>query len=504
MMRVGYGLRTLVFGLGIVMLALVPPAQAQEADAADSIDEPARFEVTRQALVNGRTLSYTVVAGETFLKSDDGVPEASIFSVAYTLDGVDDPRTRPLTFVFNGGPGSASLWLHMGVFGPRRIDVPSDGEGAGAPPYDIVDNPYSLLDVTDLVFIDPVGTGYSRALGDQNPEVYWGLHEDAASIADFIRLYITETGRWNSPRYVAGESYGTTRAAQLVHELTRSYNRVDLNGVLLISTILDFQHNRFRGGNIMPHVGFLPTYAATAWYHDKVENKPERLEDFLDEARAFAGNEYLLALYRGSRMDEAERAAVIERLSYFTGLSPVYLERTDLRIDAFRFMKEVLRDEGLSVGRFDSRYTGRDEDEAGERFDADPSAYGITGAYVTSILDYLTRELEVDMGRRYEVLSRQVNRAWEWGDDGTQRFVNTAPHLGRAMRENRDFRVFVANGYYDLATPFYPVETTMAANGIDPDRVTMAYYEAGHMMYVHEQSLRQLSEDMRLFIATGP
>jgi len=479
----------------------VMSAHAEEKAAPPEVGEPKVFTSTKSAVINDRRLSYTVTARETYLKDDEGKPKASIFSTAYTLNGVKNAKQRPLTFVFNGGPGSASLWLHMGVFGPRRIDVPAGSKGVGAPPYDIVDNPFSILDVTDLVFIDPVGTGWSRALGDTEAKDYWNLEADAASIAEFIRIYITENGRWNSPRYIAGESYGTTRAAQLVHELTRTYNRIDVNGVVLISTILDFQHARFREGNIMPYLGFLPTYAATAWYHDKVENKPERLEDFVEQARQFALNDYALALLKGERLGAREKASVRKKLARFSGLSEAYLKRTDLKIHAFRYMKELLRDRGQTIGRFDSRYTGKDRDDAGETFEDDPSAYRVFGAFVTSVHDYLTRELNVDIERKYEVLSFDVNRAWEWGPSGTQSFVNTAPYLGKAMRENSDFRVFIANGYYDLATPFHAVETTINHNGIDPKRVTMAYYEAGHMMYVHDKSLKKLVDDVRAFIS---
>ncbi|MFP3943554.1 MAG: S10 family peptidase [Alphaproteobacteria bacterium] len=495
------GLATvLAFG---ALAPVVPGAGAAAAAEKSETPEPRSFTQKKSAVINDRRLSYTVTAGETFLKDGKGEPEASIFSIAYTLDGVNDRKNRPVTFVFNGGPGSASLWLHMGVFGPRRIDVPPGPDGVGAPPYDIVDNPFSILDVTDLVFIDPVGTGFSRALGNTEAKDYWGLEEDAASVAEFIRVYITENERWNSPRYIAGESYGTTRAAQLVHELTRTYNRIDVNGVILISAILDFQHARFRDGNIMPYLAFLPTYAATAWYHDKVENKPERLTDFIEEARQFALNDYARALLKGKRLSDAERAEVRRKLARYSGLSETYLEQTELKPSAFRYMKELLREEGQTVGRFDSRYTGEDADDAGETFENDPSAYRVFGAFVTAVHDYLTRELKVDFERKYEVLSFEVNRNWEWGPAGTQTYVNTAPHLGRAMRENTEFRVFVANGIYDLATPFHAVETTINHNGIDPERVTMEYYEAGHMMYVHDTSLKKMVDDVRAFIKDG-
>ena len=467
-------------------------------------DEPRTFAKSFTGRFNDERIAYTVTAGETFLKDDDGEPTASIFTVAYTRDGVDDPATRPVSFVFNGGPGSASLWLHMGVFGPKRVVVPSDGNDAGAAPYTIEDNPLSILDVTDMVFIDPVGTGYSRPLGDAKGKDFWGLREDAESIAEFIRLYLTKNGRWNSPKYVAGESYGTTRAAQLVNELQRTFTGVALNGVILISAILDFHTAEFAMGNPLPYVSFLPTYAATAWYHDLVDNKPVRLEDFVTEARQFALNEYSVALLKGSRLTAAERENIVRKLARYTGLDETYIRQTELQIGAFRFMKQLLRDQGLTVGRFDSRYTGEDYDDAGEFFDNDASAYGIDAAYVAAVNDYLTRTLEVDFEQRYKILDSEPGRNWNWStrERGWPSYVNVAPHLGRGMRENKDLRAFIANGYYDLATPFFATENSVAANGIDPDRVVMAYYEAGHMMYTHAPSLEKLASDVRAFIAT--
>ena len=466
-------------------------------------DEPQTFIKSFSGRFNDQRIAYTVTAGETFLKDDDGEPTASIFTVAYTKDEEDDPTTRPVTFVFNGGPGSASLWLHMGVFGPKRVVVPSDGSDAGAAPYNIEDNPLSILDVTDMVFIDPVGTGYSRTLGDTEGKEFWGLREDARSIAEFIRLYLTQNGRWNSPKYVAGESYGTTRAAQLVNELQRTFTGVALNGVIMISAILDFHTAAFAMGNSLPYVSFLPTYAATAWFHDTVENKPARLEDFVEEARNFALNEYSVALLKGSRLTEAERENVVRRLARYTGLDETYVRQTEMQIGAFRFMKQLLRDRGLTVGRFDSRYTGEDYDDAGEFFDNDASAYGVDAAFVAAVNDYLTRVLEVEFEQRYKILDGEPGRNWNWSTSsrGWPTYVNVAPHLGQGMRENKDLRAFFANGYYDLATPFFATENTVATNGIDTDRVVMAYYEAGHMMYTHAPSLEKLARDVRDFIA---
>ena len=480
-------------------------APEEKPDAKDEKREPKRFARDFAGTFNGERINYVATAGETFLKNDKGENIASIFTVAYTRKDQPDPAKRPVTFVFNGGPGSASLWLHMGVFGPKRIVVPSDGQPAGAAPYPLEDNPHSLLDVTDLVFIDPVGTGYSTAMGKAKDAEFWGIKEDAESIASFIRQWITDAGRWNSPKYIAGESYGTTRAARLVQALQGDWNGIAVNGVLLISSILDFHTADFGKGNNLPYIGYLPTYAAAAWHHNRVSPKPESLPAFLDEARNFAINEYSVALLKGSKLTGADRQQVIAKLARYTGLSETYLEQTDLRVDAFRFMKQLLRDQSLVIGRFDARYTGRDYDDAGEFFENDPSGYGVDGAFVAAINDYLSRTLKVDFDRRYRILDGEPSRNWKWneGQGGWATHVNVAPHLGRAMRENPDFRVFVGNGYYDLATPFFSTELTMADNGIDPNRVTMKYYEAGHMMYTHEPSLLALAVDTRAFIKAG-
>lgn len=493
-----------------VLILFTAPVTAQdtsdskaEKKAETSDLEPKSFVKNFTGRFNDDRLAYTVTAEETFLKDDDGEPTASIFAVAYTKDDVDDPTTRPVTFVFNGGPGSASLWLHMGVFGPKRVVVPSDGGDAGAAPYRIEDNPLSILDATDMVFIDPVGTGYSKPLGETEGKAFWGLREDAQSIAEFIRLYLTKNGRWNSPKYVAGESYGTTRAAQLVNELQRTFTGVALNGVIMISAVLDFHNAEFAMGNTLPYVSFLPTYAATAWHHGLVNDTSKSLESFVDEAREFALGEYSVALLKGSRISEDEKNNIVVKLAQFTGLSETYIRQTNLKIRDFRFMKQLLRDRGLTVGRFDSRYTGEDLDDAGEYFDNDSSAYSIDAAYVAAVNDYLTRVLEVDFEKRYKILDGEPGRNWNWSANsrGWPSYVNVAPHLGRGMRENKDLRAFFANGYYDLATPFFATENSVAANGIDPDRVTMAYYEAGHMMYTHEPSLEKLARDVRAFIA---
>jgi len=498
---------------GIILgILLVFPGQigmAKEAEAAKKqaakIPKAESFVSQHSGKFNGTMVKYTVSAGDTHLKNDKGEAVANIFSVAYTKDGVKDSASRPLTFFFNGGPGSASLWLHMGVFGPKRVDVPSDAINAGAAPYSVIDNPLSLLDVTDLVFIDPVGTGFSKVIGKGDTKDFWGINEDARSVADFIRRYVSEHKRWNSPKYVGGESYGTTRTAALVKELQEGYNSMALNGVILVSSILDFQTTRFASGNHMPYVIYLPTYAATAWYHGKVDKTGTSLEAFLDEARDFATGEYAAALFKGNRITAEEEGRVLEKLHRFSGLSKKYLKQTRLKINNMRFMKELLRDEGKVVGRLDSRFVGVEEDDAGERFEADPSGYGISAAYTAAVNDYLTRDLKVKREDRYEVLSFKPGRKWNWKTERTR--SGSFPALGRyvskGQRQNKDLRVYVANGYYDMATPFFGTEWSMAQHGMDSNRVTMTYYEAGHMMYLHHPSLDKIAKTVRQFILDG-
>ena len=472
----------------------------QQAAQAEVKREPKTFTTSHSGTFNGTSVSYEAVAGETFLRGDDGAPTASIFSIAYLKTDVEDPTERPVTFLFNGGPGSASLWLHMGAFGPKRVAIPSDARDDGAPPYPLVDNPDALLDVTDIVFIDPVGTGFSHALGDKKDEDFWGVHQDAASVAQFIRQWISKHNRWNSPKYLGGESYGTLRSAAVAKELEGQYNDVALNGLILISTVLDMHHDVTDPGNDMAYVMLLPTMAATAWYHDALDPKPDDLAAFLDEARQFAAGPYLTALMQGNRLAADEREAMIGQLARFTGLSQGYLDDANMRVSLPRFMKELLRDRGKVVGRLDSRYIGEDIDDAGSRPETDPSFVAIDGAYTAAINHYMRADLDVAMDREYEVISG-LGAKWDWTVDNGSRFsYNLAPFIGSAMRHNTDLRVFNAAGYYDFATPFFSAEHSLTRNGVVPERITFKYYQAGHMMYVHEPSLDALLADVRQFI----
>lgn len=466
--------------------------------------EPRIFNSQGAISANGKTIRYKATAGETFIYDDKGAPTASIFSTTYIADGYADPKTRPVAFIFNGGPGSASLWLHMGVFGPKRVRLPEGPHDDGAAPFDIASNPQSILDVADLVFIDPVGTGWSRTLGEAKTEEFWGVSEDAQSIREFIRLWLVEHKRWNSPKFLMGESYGTTRSAALIDALESGWTDIAMNGIVLISSVLNFGLDATDPGNDIGYVGIFPSYAATGWYHGKVDKAKwgGDLEKFLDAARAFATDKYAPALLKGQLIAPADRQRIIAEMAAFTGLSSQYLDRSDLRVPLQRFMRELLRDKGLTVGRLDSRFTGAEPNGVGEDPDADPSAYGIDGAYTAAMLDYFGRDLKVDITDRYVTLGGV--RKWNWGTKdagGENSYVNVAPYVERAMRQNRDLRVFSANGYYDMATPFFGTELTLAQPAFDRSRLTIKYYEAGHMMYIHQASLEKLAADIRAFIA---
>lgn len=445
----------------------------------------------------GQRVAYTATVAEQVLKDDKGRPKAAIVTTAY----IAEPRNpnRPVTFLFNGGPGSASLWLQMGAFGPKRVAIPSDARDDGAPPYPILDNPDSILDVTDLVFIDPVGTGFSHAIGETDPKDYWGVTKDAKSVAQVIRQWLSENGRWNSPKYLGGESYGTTRSAAVVNELEGSYNDVALNGVILISTVLDFGAGAETEGAELGYITTLPSMAVTALYHGKATAASP--EAFAEEARQFAIGPYAAFLLKGQKAGAEERAAVRRELARFTGLSEAYLDDADLRVTSGRFYKELLRDRGLTVGRLDSRYTGKDYDNAGETPDNDPSFYGIDAGYTAAANAYFREQLGYQPDRQYVTIGGV--RDWDWKLEGgrdTNAYLNVTPYLGRALRENSGLRIFVGQGWYDFATPFFAAEYALTRTGIPQDRITYSYYDSGHMMYIRDQDRSKLSEDVRAFI----
>lgn len=461
-------------------------------------------------IINGHTLHYTATTGTIVLKEESEKDEkaegekakASIFFVAYTKDDVADVGKRPLTFAFNGGPGSSSVWLHLGLLGPRRVLM--NDTDITPPPYRLVDNEYSLLDITDLVFIDPVSTGFSRAVPGEKTKAFHNFTKDIESVGDFIRLYATRYQRWRSPKFLAGESYGTTRSAGLSGYLQERHGMY-LNGIMLISSILNFQTAYFTNGNDLPFILFLPTYTAAAWYHNCLETDLQAdLQATLAEVESFALGEYATALMQGNDLPASERQTIAAKLSRYTGLSAAYIERTNLRINIHRFTKELLRERGLTVGRLDTRFTGIDKDSAGETFEFDPSYAAIQGPYTATFNDYVRRDLTYENDLPYEIL-KPLYQSWRY-DTFENQFVEVAETMRQAMSVNPHLKVLVANGYYDLATPYLATRYTFSHLGLDAslqNNVEMTYYEAGHMMYVHEPSLVQLKADIARFIETA-
>lgn len=470
------------------------PRGPMSAASGPIVDKPQIVTTQHQGTFGGQTINYEATMREIILKAPDGTQRAAIVTTSY----VKQPRdpNRPVTFLWNGGPGSGSLWLHMGAFGPKRVAIPSDARDDGGPPYPIVDNPDALLDVTDIVFIDPVGTGWSRALGKTDPKEFWGVYKDARSIAETIRIWLNDNGRWNSPKFIGGESYGTTRSAAVAGELEGSYTDVALNGVILISTILDFTQDDDE--NEMNYVLSLPSMATTALYHHKTSAASPAA--IAEEARRFAIGPYATALMKGVNLPAAERASVRRQLAHFTGLSEEYLNRANLRVSQSRFYRELLRDKGLVVGRLDSRYTGKEVDNAGETPTNDPSFYGIDGGYNAAMNAYARDVLGWKTDRTYSAIGGVG--AWDWKQANGRESVyrNVAPHLSRAMRENSSLRVFVGQGWYDFATPFFGAELSLSRPGFDPSRITYKYYDSGHMMYVRDEDRHKLSADVREFI----
>ena len=457
--------------------------------------------------IKGKVIKYTVTAGTIVLKEETAdrekeaegeKPRAQIFFIAYAKDGVKDTSKRPLTFSFNGGPGSSSVWLHLGVLGPRRVLMHKDGE-LPPPPYKLTDNEFSILDETDLVFIDPMNTGYSRPVAGEKPKEWHGFKKDIESVGDFIRLYATRNNRWLSPKFLIGESYGTTRASGLAGYLQERHGMY-LNGLMLVSAVLDFTTIDFNVNNDLPYIMFLPGYTATAWYHNVLKpHKP--LQTWLTEAEAFALGDYANALHKGDSLTKEERAEIVKKVSYFTGISEQFIERSNLRINDQHYFKELLRERGLTVGRLDSRLIGRDRLGVTEKAEYDPLLTNIMGPYTAAFYDYIRRELKFESDLPYEILSGFVH-PWSYREFENQ-YVNVAETLRAAMMYNPYLKVFVANGYYDLGTPYFATEYTFNHLGLDEDRrknVTMEYYDAGHMMYIHIPSLKQMKTDLAKFI----
>jgi len=486
-----------------------PPSAAPAATAAQKPAAPAEKPkeppeekpvVTHHEIhVQGKVLKYTATAGMMPIKNAEGETDAHIFFMAYTLDS-PAPR-RPLMFSFNGGPGSASVWLHLGAIGPQRVKLHADGS-MPAPPFQLEDNQATWLDQTDLVFIDPVGTGYSRATKKELSKKFWGVRGDIESVSEFIRLFLTRYERWSSPLFLVGESYGTTRAAGLSGYLED--HGIALNGIILVSTVLNFETLEFTRGNDLPYVLYLPSYTATAWFHQKLPpDLQANLEKSIGEAEQWAGTDYAAALAKGDQLTPAERQEVIDRLARYTGLKKTYLDDANLRVGQGEFCKELLHDQKRTVGRLDSRFKGIDASGVSERPDYDPSEAAVRPPFTAAFNNYVRTELGYKSDSEYYILGGGIDfRQWEWGS-AVQGFPDVSSSLRSAMVKNPFLKVFVASGHFDLATPFFATQYTLHHLGLDPTligNISTGEYDAGHMMYISDDSLAKLHHDVSGFL----
>lgn len=443
--------------------------------------------------IDGNVIHYTATAGYLPVKDDKNKTIAHIFYIAYTKDDVADNHIRPITFAFNGGPGSASIWIHMGAVGPRRVALDDKGVSP-APPYHLEDNDNSWLDQTDLVFIDPIPTGYSRAEEGENVDQFHGYDNDLKSVGDFIRLYTTQYDRWSSPKFILGESYGTTRAAGLSGYLQKNYNMY-LNGIILVSSVLNFQTISFAPGNDQPYIFFLPTYATTAWYYKKLSPalQSKSLEDIANEVKAFAEGEYAHALFEGDNVSAEKKNEIIEKLHEYTSLPVDFIRRADMRIPAFRFFKMLLRDSGKVIGRYDSRFSGDDIDPLSGTMEYDPSDANISGSFVGAFNSYIRNELDFKTNVNYAAMTS----VWPWPYPQNS-YLDVAPTLHEAMIRNQYLHTWVVCGYYDLATPFAAAEYVVDHMRLTPgqkDRMQLTYYKAGHMVYISKNTISELHRD---------
>lgn len=482
----------------VVCLLLATLVSAQKAPESVNWNTQGLSVTQHQVKTDRETISYTATTGYMDMRDERDTLKANLFFIAYTKNGEPDPAKRPILFSFNGGPGSSSVWLHMGALGPKLVKMTEDGN-SHPPPYAYIDNPHTWLDKADLVFIDPMMTGYTRPAGRTPQGEFTGYDNDLRFVGDFIRLYISRYGRWSSPKFIAGESYGTTRAAGLSGYL-QSRHGLYVNGIILISAILDFGTVRADRGNDLPHALLLPTFAATSWYHKKLDPRYNNLQNLLKEVEAFASGPYQQALMKGDELPAEERKSVISKLQAYTGLDADYIDQANLRFNVGRFNKELLRKEKLTVGRLDSRITGQDYDHAGDSYDYDPSyERAIYGPYTAAINDYLRRELKFSSDLPYEILTGRV-RPWTNSQD---RYLNVAETLRGAMVQNPFLKVWICNGYYDMATPYYATDYVVKHMFLPANlrpNIRFTYYESGHMMYIHKPSLVQLKNDYRQFM----
>jgi len=453
-----------------------------------------------------KKVAYTATAATQVFESND--EKVSFFHVSYTMDEAG-PAERPILFCFNGGPGSSTVWLHLGLFGPRRMEFDPDGFKVGMQGQ-LVDNPHSILDMADVVCIDAMGTGLSRTAEKGEEKKFHHFKKDIEAFSEFIVHYLNRHGRWASPKFLAGESYGTLRGAGIAHELFTKHN-VEFNGIVFISMILNYQTSAIDRDNMLVHAGndlpfavYLPTYAATAWYHERLPKKHQKMDlrKLLDEVEEFALGEYWSALAQGDRLDESRQKQVAEKLGEYTGLDAGFIDHYNLRIHIMRFCKELLRDRKRTVGRIDSRFTGIDRISAGDNIESDPSIDATGGVAASALNQYLREEIGFETDEIYEIMANDVWKNWDY-EDFKGRYVDTSENLREVLSRSRGTKVLIANGYYDLATPHFATEYTMSHMGLDPEvreSIELTFYEAGHMMYIHQPSLKQLAADLRAFI----
>jgi carboxypeptidase C (cathepsin A) len=492
------------------------PASAQEKDAKPS-DKPAETtppaapkeesSVTDHSFKLGsQTIPYKGTAGTILLKNDKDEPAALVFYTAYTRSDVKDTAQRPLAFLYNGGPGSASIWLHMGSFGPKRVTTVNAGVTPPAP-YKLEDNPNCLLDKADLVFIDPVGTGFSKAVGKAQNKDFWGVDEDAKSLAQFVQTYVSRNNRWNSPKFLIGESYGTFRNAVLANTLQERHG-IYLNGLVMVSSVWDLGTISFYPGVDLSYVLYLPSYAATAWYHKVLKDRPDDLEAFLGEARTFAKGEYADALLKGDTISAADKSAVAKKIERFTGLSEDYIRKSNLRVKLPQFMQELQRSRGLTTGRLDARFAGPMYSLISDSAEYDPQSTAITGAFVAAFNMYVREDLKFGQDRDYHVFAEFGENHWDWKHQaGEFAFFPGSPNvmldLASALITNPKLQVEMEDGIYDLATPFFEAEYSTEHLGLPENlqkNIHHKYYEAGHMMYLRDEDLTKLKSNVAAFI----
>ena len=479
------------------------PSARPSPAAADStkLNESASSDaVTHHSIVlDGKTIEYTATAGNITLKDDKGEPTATMFYTAFTQGGVTDKSRRAVTFFYNGGPGSSTIWLRMGAFAPKRVEAP-DATSAPAAPYRLVDNEYSLLDRSDLVFVDAPGTGFSRLAPKTKPEDFYGIDQDGKAFRQFIERYATQNGRWNSPKFLFGESYGTLRSCVLANLLQQ--DGVAVNGVVLLSSALNYQEFSGGDGSDVQFFTYLPTEAAIAWYHHKLPTPVADLPTLLQSARQFAIGQYASALAQGSKLSPATRDDIIRKLHDFTGLSENYIRRSNLRFGPDEFEKQLLGRDYRIVGRFDARYVGVDMSPNAQNPDFDPSYDFITSPYISTFNDYVRNQLHYETDRHYEPLSDTIGNQWDLRHKiggGQETYGDVLPDLKQVMTTNPHLRVFAANGYYDMATPFFATEYLLDHMGLDPSlagHISYGYYESGHMVYLHPEALAQFKKDL--------